>query len=207
MQQKCGKFMADWRDSTANATAPLSQPKPKLAPTSITCEPRQTPRSARQCRAGRSGVQQAHKSNNPNTAAALKSITSQFGTHQVSQLTLGQVEIIEATWASHSQHTKKNYAQALRRFLRWCEETQHAPKLSRAVRSIRAPSPRAITAHNRERDRLLTSASPRLRFFLLLCADLGLRHRTATRIALTTTTATPGASTSSPKAESIRSYP
>ena len=49
---------------------------------------------------------------------------------------------------------------------------------------IGQPSPRAIVATDDERERLLAAASPRLRFFLMLCADLGIRHRTATRIAI-----------------------
>lgn len=45
------------------------------------------------------------------------------------------------------------------------------------------PAPRKITATDTERERLLEAATPRMRLFLLLCADLGIRHRTAARIA------------------------
>ncbi len=41
-----------------------------------------------------------------------------------------------------------------------------------------------MIATDEERDLLLNNCSPRMHFFLLLCADMGLRHRTATRIAL-----------------------
>ncbi|MFZ1129928.1 MAG: tyrosine-type recombinase/integrase [Terriglobales bacterium] len=37
-------------------------------------------------------------------------------------------------------------------------------------------------ASDQERETLLANASPRMYIFILLCADLGLRHRTATKI-------------------------
>lgn len=124
-------------------------------------------------------------SNNPNTHAALKAICAAIGNHQVKQLTAGTIAQVTQTWRDRSQHTRSNYSKAAKRFLRWCEETQGAPKgISRAVARVFQPAPRGVTATDAERESLLTAATPRLRFFLLLCGDLGIRHRTATRIAL-----------------------
>jgi integrase len=44
--------------------------------------------------------------------------------------------------------------------------------------------PRLTIATDEERTQLLAAAQPPLHFFLLLCSDLGLRHSTAARIAL-----------------------
>lgn len=129
--------------------------------------------------------QQAHPSKNPNTAAALHAISAKIGGHQTSQLGAGEVQTVVATWAEFTQHTRSNYTKALKRFLRWLEEAGQAPaRLHRQVPRIHQPSPRAVVATDDERDRLLEAASPRLRFFLQLCGDLGIRHRTATRITI-----------------------
>jgi integrase len=88
-------------------------------------------------------------------------------------------------WHEFAQHTRSTYAKCLRRFLRWLEETGAAPlTISRAVPKIAQPSARGITATDDERDRLLNAAEPDLRFFLHLCADLGIRHATAARMTL-----------------------
>lgn len=124
-------------------------------------------------------------SNNPNTHAALKAICAAIGNSQVKQLTPSTIAQATQTWRDRSQHTRSNYSKAAKRFLRWCEETQGAPKaISRAVARVYQPAPRGVTATDAERESLLAAATPRLRFFLLLCGDLGIRHRTATRIAL-----------------------
>jgi integrase len=52
------------------------------------------------------------------------------------------------------------------------------------VPKVHQPQPRTTIATDEERRQLLAAASPALTFFLLLCADLGLRHRTAARITL-----------------------
>ena len=44
------------------------------------------------------------------------------------------------------------------------------------------PAARSTIATDDERRQILDAATPALRFFLLLCADLGIRHRTAARI-------------------------
>lgn len=49
---------------------------------------------------------------------------------------------------------------------------------------VHQPQPRTTIATDEERRQILAAANPALRFFLLLCADLGLRHRTAARITL-----------------------
>ena len=90
-----------------------------------------------------------------------------------------------ALWRQFSPHTKATYAKALRRFIRWLEQIAGTqPTLSAQVTRFRQPPPRAVVATDQERDLLLSAAPPALRFFLLLCADLGLRHRTATSICI-----------------------
>lgn len=58
------------------------------------------------------------------------------------------------------------------------------PNLSRAVPHFHQPQPRDVIATDAERAAVLEGAQPALRFFLLLCSDLGLRHKTAARISL-----------------------
>jgi integrase len=67
--------------------------------------------------------------------------------------------------------------------LRWLERIGIAPlTISDAVPRIHQPQPRTTIATDEERRQILEAARPHFRFFLLLCADLGLRHRTAARI-------------------------
>jgi len=128
--------------------------------------------------------QQAHPKNQ-NTAAALKTLCAKFGHEAPQQLTRAKVQAVCAEWAKNSQHTRSNYTKALKRFLRWLEEIGQAPaSLNRAVPRIYRPAPRTVIATDAERAAMLAAATPRLRFFLLLCADLGLRHKTATRICI-----------------------
>jgi integrase len=65
------------------------------------------------------------------------------------------------------------------------EEIGQAPKtIARAVPRIHAPTYRTTIATDDERCRLIAAADPALRFFLLLCSELGIRHRTAARMTL-----------------------
>lgn len=85
----------------------------------------------------------------------------------------------------YAKHTRSNYTKCLRRFLRWLERVAAAPPSAvDAVPRVHQPQPRTSIATDEERRQILEAASPRLRFFLLLCADLGLRHRTAASITL-----------------------
>ncbi len=85
--------------------------------------------------------------------------------------------------AKFAQHTRSTYSKCLRRFLRWLERIDAAPlTISDAVPRIHQPQPRTTIATDEERRQLLDAASPAFRFFLLLCGDLGLRHRTAAKI-------------------------
>jgi integrase len=128
--------------------------------------------------------QQAHPKNQ-NTAAALKTLCAKFGHEAPQQLTRAKVQAVCAEWTNNKQHTRSNYTKALKRFLRWLEEIGQAPaSLNRAVPRIYQPAPRTVIATDAERAAMLAAATPRLRFFLLLCADLGLRHKTATRISI-----------------------
>ncbi len=124
--------------------------------------------------------QQAHR-NNPNTLAALKIVAATLGTKATADLTPNDVAAVLAAWQSKAQHTRWNYTKALARFLRHIKAPE---EITSEVPKVRQPSPRLVIATDAEREGLLAAATPRLRFFLLLCADLGLRHRTATRIAL-----------------------
>jgi integrase len=129
-----------------------------------------------------SEFQQAH-SKNPNTVAALKSITQAIGEKDTANLSASDIQKILAGWQEKAQHTRWNYTKALGRFIAHLEAQERAPKgLAAGIPKVRQPSPREVVATDAERESLLANATPRLRFFLLLCADLGLRHRTATRI-------------------------
>ncbi|HZQ22310.1 MAG TPA: tyrosine-type recombinase/integrase [Terriglobales bacterium] len=101
-----------------------------------------------------------------------------------SQLTADCIHRVVATWRPRfAQHTRSTYTKCLRRFIHWLERVAAAPPtLSDAVPRVHQPQPRTTIATDQERRQLLEAASPSLRFFLLLCADLGLRHRTAARI-------------------------
>lgn len=124
--------------------------------------------------------QQAHR-NNPNTLAALKIVAATIGSKETATLTPKDVATVLAAWQEKAQHTRWNYTKALARFLRHIKAPE---EVTSEVPKVRQPSPRLVIATDAEREGLLAAATPRLRFFLLLCADLGLRHRTATRIAL-----------------------
>jgi integrase len=133
--------------------------------------------------------QQAHtagKRKNPNTAAALNSVAAAIGGKPTAEITHADISQVVAEWSEFTQHTRSNYTKALKRFLRWLEETEDTtPKrISRCVPRINQPAARAVVASDGERSRLIAAAAPHLRFFLLLCADLGIRHRTASRIAI-----------------------
>lgn len=87
--------------------------------------------------------------------------------------------------SSFAQHTRSTYSKCLCRFVRWLERVAGAPAtVSDAVPRIHQPQPRTTIATDEERRQILEAASPALRFFLLLCADLGLRHRTAASISI-----------------------
>ena len=71
----------------------------------------------------------------------------------------------------------------LRAFLLWNERFANGQRgLRESIRRAPLPLPRTIFATDDERERLLQMANPGLRFFILLCADLGLRHTTALSI-------------------------
>jgi integrase len=128
--------------------------------------------------------QQAQK-HNPNVKAALREIVAQIGGESPKDLKAAKIHAVVSKWADFSPHTRSNYGKNLRRFLEWLEDIGAAPRTaSKAVPKFHQPEPRSTTATDDERDRLLANASPRMHFFLLLCADMGLRHRTATRIAI-----------------------
>jgi len=96
------------------------------------------------------------------------------------------VQRIADNWRKrYAQHTRSTYTKCMRRFITWLERVAAAPpSAADAVPRVHQPQPRTSIATDDERRQILDAASPRLRFFLLLCADLGLRHRTAARINL-----------------------
>jgi integrase len=82
-------------------------------------------------------------------------------------------------------NTLSNYSKALRTFLSWLIKYEGgAADLCEAVPRYRQPPARLITATPEERETLLAHSTEAMRFFLLLCADLGLRHTTAARLTL-----------------------
>jgi integrase len=117
--------------------------------------------------------------------AALAALVKNHGKEPGHQLSAEKIHAATATWTQYAQHTRSTYSKCLRRFLRWLEEIGQAPlTTSRAVPRFHQPEARGVTATDDERHKLLTAADPALRFFLLLCADLGIRHRTAARMTL-----------------------
>lgn len=100
------------------------------------------------------------------------------------ELTLHMIEGIVGSWRKRfAQHTRSNYTKCLRRFLRWIVLNASAnPTLPDVVPKIHQPQPRLTIATDAERRQLLEAATPALRFFILLCSELGLRHRTAAHI-------------------------
>ncbi len=131
-----------------------------------------------------SEFQQAQR-HNPNITAALRSLVAQCGSQCTQDLTTAQVQKAANDWKKHGQHTRSTYSKCLRRFLRWLEELHAAPPtINRAIARIPPPSLRAVIATDEERTALLRAADPALQFFLALCSDLGLRHRTAMRITI-----------------------
>jgi len=125
---------------------------------------------------------QAH---NPNVKAALRSIIAAYGSKTPASLDAAKIQAVAAAWSGFAPDTKATYSKCLKRFLRWLEETGAAPRtISRAVPHFRQPAARGIVATDDERRRLIDAAPPHLRFFLLLCSEIGLRHRTAASIAI-----------------------
>lgn len=90
---------------------------------------------------------------------------------------------IERWKKRYTTSTQHQYVKLLRAFLDWIERHAHGQAgLRQSIRAIHEPLPRTIFATDDERERLLQMAKPGLRFFILLCADMGLRHATALRI-------------------------
>lgn len=130
--------------------------------------------------------QQAQK-HNRNVRASLKEIVAQIGPQSPRVLTAAQIDAVVTKWreAFDSPHTLANYSKCLRRFLEWLEDIGAAPRaIAKAVPTFPLPAPRTIVATDEERQKLFDAASPRMFFFLSLCADMGLRHRTASSITL-----------------------
>ena len=182
MLQKCGKFMADWRDSKgkrhrAAFTHRSRSPRTSGQNARGRSKPQATPGTIARASAD---FQQAHRTN-PNTLAALKIVATALGSKAAKDITAKDVATVLAAWQGKAQHTRWNYTKAFARFLRHIKAPE---EVTSEVPKVRQPSPRLIIATDAEREGLLAAATPRLRFFLLLCADLGLRHRTATRIAI-----------------------
>lgn len=120
------------------------------------------------------------QTHNGNSAPALTSLSGQSGQTPTNEISPFHIGNAITSWKGKSQHTRKNYTNALRRFLNWTAQqglTSYA--LLSTLPRIHQPSPRLIVASQEERRKLLDTAAPNLRFFLLLCADLGLRHKTA----------------------------
>jgi integrase len=83
----------------------------------------------------------------------------------------------------HTQATRHKWACCFRRILHYLSEEHGAPRLWQAVPKVRNAAPRAITATNEEREKLLRAAPPDLRCWILLCSDLAMRSKTAAQIA------------------------
>lgn len=75
------------------------------------------------------------------------------------------------------------YVKTLRAFLLWNERFANGQRgLRECIRRPFLPLPRTVFVTDDERQRLLQLANAGMRFFILLCSDLGLRHRTALSI-------------------------
>lgn len=123
------------------------------------------------------------QTHNPSSACALSSLLAQSGDTATKDLSTAQIGQAAASWKGKSQHTRRNYSNAMRRFLAWAAAEQlTARALLGAMPQVHQPDPRTIVATAEEREKLLAAAPRNLRFFILLCADLGLRHKTAAGI-------------------------
>jgi len=104
---------------------------------------------------------------------------------QSSQLNRFQLQPGIDNWKKrYTPATFHHYVKVLRAFLLWNERFANGQRgLRESIRRPALPLPRTIYATDEERERMLQMANPGLRFFILLCADLGLRHKTALSIA------------------------
>ena len=127
--------------------------------------------------------QQAQRKN-PNVKAALAQLVAAEGSKRPAEIDAQAIQKACAGWGEFSPHTRATYAKCMRRFFRYVEQAGMAlpGSLSGAVPIYRPPMPRLIVATDEERQKLLDGAQPALRFFLLLCGDLGIRHKTAARM-------------------------
>ncbi len=70
----------------------------------------------------------------------------------------------------------------MRRVLRWLWEYHGAPKLDQHISRYPGLRPRNVTVSEDERHRILASAEPYMRLWILLCSDLAIRSGTAMRL-------------------------
>jgi integrase len=131
-----------------------------------------------------SEFQQA-QARNPNIKASLRALVAGHGSEATSTISAEAIGEAIDTWAEFSQHTRSTYTKTLRRFLKWCEDTKDAPRgVHRYVPKVHQPGHRTLIATDEERSRVIAAAEPPLRFFLQVCADLGVRHRAAACLSL-----------------------
>ena len=120
-----------------------------------------------------------------NTKAATLSLIAAHGSESGHHLTKEKVQAACAAWKDLKPNTRHDYGKRLREFLVWMEDNRRAPKGIRyAVPKFPCPAHRTTKATDEEIRQLLAHATPGLRFFLLLCIDLGIRHSTASRMTL-----------------------
>jgi len=118
--------------------------------------------------------------------AAGHALIAAAGYLPVSSLTPGVlVELVLSFRDTRSRTTAYVVRAALRRIVRHLEVYGHIRSgLSDCLPKLPSPLPRLTTATDEERARLLSFADLPMKFFIHLCADLGLRHRSASLLAL-----------------------
>lgn len=104
------------------------------------------------------------------------------GSARPCDLTSNDIRKAAASYDRLATTTRYSRAGVLRRVCRYLHAEHGAPDLSQAVPRVIAPAPRNVTATDEERRKVIESAPPFLKCWLLLCSDLAMRSGTAARV-------------------------
>ena len=119
-----------------------------------------------------------HRSNQYQVAKLIAAQAGSLSPHRLSAAHVAEIDDYLKT-TRFTAGTRATKAKALRQILRYLWEYHGAPKLDHQMRRYPAPRPRNITVTEPERERILTTAPPHLRLWLVLCSDLAIRCGTS----------------------------
>lgn len=113
---------------------------------------------------------------------AARDLIAAAGSVRISEL--GQAEVLEAIKLGEdlSQGTRYGKRSCFKRLLNYLAEEHGARQLAKYVPRITPPAPRAVTATQDEKERILAACPTWLKCWVLLCSDLALRNATAASI-------------------------